>query len=77
MQHDTTDDLYREVLHTKHSPCSLTAGSKCIRQDVVECFTVCKTFFELWSHVFEFFVRHLGVLFLQTQDLIANWIDSL
>ena len=77
MQHDTADNLHREVLHAQHPPCSLAAGSKCFRQDVIQRLSVAQTLLELWSHRFQLLVGHFGKLFVQRKDLVANRIDSL
>ena len=77
MQHDTADNLHREVLHAQHPPGSLAAGSKCFRQDVIQRLSVAQTLLELWSHRFQLLVGHFGKLFVQRKDLVTNRIDSL
>ena len=76
MQHDTTDDLNREVLESQNTPCSLTAGRKCLRQDVVQRFSVCQTLLELRGHCFQLLVAHLAVLLVERQHLVTNRVDS-
>ena len=40
MQYNAADDLDGEVLHTQHTPGSLTADGKCVRQNVVQSLAV-------------------------------------
>jgi hypothetical protein len=40
MEHDSADDLNREVLHAEHAPARLAAGGKGVWKDIVERFAV-------------------------------------
>ena len=49
MQDDTADDLYTVMTHTEYAPCCFTAGGKCLRQKLVECFAVLVALLEIGS----------------------------
>ena len=76
MKYDTADNLYRVMLHTKHSPCALSAYSKGIGQDVVCGFAVCKTLLENCGLVFELAFAHSRILILKCKHLVTNRLDS-
>ena len=38
MQYNTAYYLHREVLHTEHAACSLSAGGKSLGQNIIESF---------------------------------------
>ena len=44
MQHDSADDLYREVAHPQNAVRSFAADRKGVRQNVVKGFAVGKAF---------------------------------
>ena len=77
MQHNTADDLHREVLHAEHAPGRLSTGGKRLRQNIVERFSVCKALLELGRAGLEFLVAHGGVLLFQRQDRFENGVDAL
>ena len=47
MKNDTTDQLYREVLHLIHTPCSLTYCSIGLRKDLIQTLSLRQTLLEL------------------------------
>ena len=77
MQNNTTDKLYSEMFHAEHSVCSLSDCCKCLRQNVIKCLSVRKTFLKIRCHGLELFVcfcTHRGI---KCFDLIHYRINTL
>ena len=77
MQHDTTDELYRIMFHVQHTFCRLTYGSKCLRKDIIQGFTVCKTLLEDTGIITQFLIGLCLHGRTQRFDFIHNRIDHL
>ena len=77
MQHQRTQDLYREMLHLQHTPAGFPAGGKGFGQDIVQSLAICQTGLELVCHAAEFRVAHGSKLCVQRQYLIDSGLEPL
>ena len=77
MQHDTADDLHREVFHAKHTPGGFTAGGERFRKKAVQRSAVSVTFTEQIGLAFELSFAHVSVDVLQIKHLLHDGLDAL
>ena len=75
VQHDTTDDLHREVLHAQHTPAGLTADGEGLGQDIVQSFAVCQPLLQRGGHGLQFRVGLGGHFALQRNHLVGDGAD--
>ena len=76
MQHNAADNLHPIGLHTQNTPCSLTGRCKCLRQNIVQSFSVCQPFFELAGFCLQLFIGQLSVCFIQRHNFIGDGVNS-
>ena len=74
VQGNAAGHLHREVLHAQHTPCSLAADGKGIRQDVVQRFALGQLLLEGGSLRLQVSIGHGLILGLQRQHLFGDGI---
>ena len=77
MQHDTTNELYRIMLHVQHTLCSLTYRSECLRKNIVQSLTICQALLENAGIVAQFFIGLCLHGRAQCLNLVHDRIDHL
>ena len=77
MQDDTTNELYRIMLHVQHTLCSLTDCSKCLRKNVIQSFAVCQALLKDTGIVPQFLIGLCLHSRAQRFDLVHNRVDHL
>ncbi len=74
VQNDATDQLYAVVPHTEHAVSRFAHGGKCLRQQVVQCFTILITLLKFCGLAAQFCIRQRTVFRLQCLYLVDNRI---
>ena len=77
MQHDTADDLHREVLHAQHAPAGLAADGVGVGQDVVQGLALGQPLFQGGGHGLQLGIGHGLVLGFQSHHLVGDGLDAL
>ena len=75
VEHNTAYNLYRIMLFAQHTPSRLTAGSKSLRQDIIQRLTSGQSALQLICVGPQFRVAELLICFVQRQNLVSNGID--
>ena len=71
------DDLHRKMAHIQHSPRSLAAVCKRIRQNRIERFAHFQPVTQFVCHGAQLSVAFLFVFFFQRKHLVADWLNPL
>ena len=77
MKYNTAYYLHREVLHTEHAACSLSAGGKSLGQNIVKRFARIKALLKFIGLVPQLIVGELLVFFVQRQNLFLHRLYAL
>ena len=75
MQRCTAGDLHREMLHAQHTPGSLPADGKSIRQQIIQGLALGQPLLEQRSLALQLCIRHSLVFILQGQHLLGQGGD--
>ncbi len=75
VQHDAAQNLHGEMTHPEHTVRGFPAGSKCVRENIVQGFSVGKAFLECGGLCFQFCVGHGTVFFFPAKDGLLDWAD--
>ena len=75
VQGDASRDLHGEMLHAQHTPSSLTADGKSIRQDLIQRGTSSQFFFQGRGLGLQLRIGHGLILGLQCQHLLGQGVD--
>ena len=75
VQGDASRDLHGEMLHAQHTPSSLTADGKSIRQDLIQRGAGSQFFFQGRGLGLQLRIGHGLILGLQCQHLLGQGVD--